>query len=58
MRLVNEDADGKEFRIDINEGTNFEPISVDFAGDTDDDVAILPVDFQGKLVEWVDEQQV
>lgn len=58
MRLVNEDENGKEFRIDIEEGTNFSPISVDFAGDEEDDVAILPIDFQGKLVEWVDEQQV
>ena len=56
MRLVNEDENGKEFRIDIEEGTNFAAISVDFAGDEEDDVAILPVDFQGKLVEWVDEQ--
>jgi len=56
MRLINEDENGKEFRIDIEDGTNFAPISVDFAGDEEDDVAILPVDFQGKLVEWVDEQ--
>lgn len=57
MRLINTDEDDKEFRIDITEGTNFAPISVDFAGDEEDDVAILPIDFQGKIVEWVDEQQ-
>jgi len=57
MRIVNTDNDGNEFRIDIEEGTNFAPISIDFAGDEEDDVAILPVDFQGKIVEWVDEQQ-
>lgn len=57
MRIINTDNDGNEFRIDINEGTNFAPISIDFAGDEEDDVAILPIDFQGKIVEWVDEQQ-
>lgn len=56
MRLVNTDENGKEFRIDIGEGTNFAPMSVDFAGDAQDDVAILPVDFQGNVIEWVDEQ--
>lgn len=56
MRLVNTDENGKEFKIDIGEGTNFAPMSVDFAGDAQDDVAILPVDFQGNIIEWVDEQ--
>jgi len=56
MRIINEDNNGNQFRIDIEEGTNFAPISIDFAGDEEDDVAILPVDFQGKIVEWVDEQ--
>jgi len=56
MRLINVDENGKEFRIDIEDGTNFAPISVDFAGDAQDDVAILPVDFQGNIKEWVDEQ--
>lgn len=58
MRLINIDENDKEFRIDIENGTNFAPISIDFAGDIEDNVAILPVDFQGDLVEWVDEQQV
>jgi hypothetical protein len=56
MRLINTDENGDEFRIDIEDGTNFAPISMDFAGDEEDNVAILPVDFQGKIVEWVDEQ--
>ena len=56
MRLINTDESGKEFRIDIEDGTNFAPISVDFASDVQDDVAILPIDFQGNIVEWVDEQ--
>lgn len=57
MRIINTDNDDKEFRIDIENGTNFAPISMDFAGDEEDDVAIMPVDFQGDIVEWVDEQQ-
>lgn len=58
MRIINTDENNKTLKIDINEGTNFAPISIDFAGDEEDDVAILPIDFQGKIVEWVDEQQV
>lgn len=58
MRIVNVDENNKMFKIDIEEGTNFAPISVDFAGDEEDDVAILPIDFQGKIFDWVDEQQV
>ncbi len=57
MRLINTDNNGLQFKIDIQNGTNFSPISVDFAGDAQDDVAILPIDFQGDIVEWVDEQQ-
>lgn len=58
MRLINTDENGKEFKIDIENGTNFSPISVTFAGDAKDDVAILPIDFQGNVVEVVDEQSV
>lgn len=58
MRIINVNEHGQEFRLDIEEGTNFAPISIDFAGDEEDDVATMPIDFQGKLVEWVDEQQV
>ena len=57
MRIVNENENGEVFQIDIQDGTNFAPISIDFAGDEEDDVAVLPVDFQGYVVDWVDEQQ-
>lgn len=57
MRIINTDENGKTFKIDVENGTNFAPISMTFAGDAQDDVAILPVDFQGDIVEWVDEQQ-
>lgn len=56
MRLINEDNDGKTLKLDIEEGTNKAPISIDFAGDEEEDVAIQAVDFQGVFVEYVDEQ--
>ena len=56
MRIVNTDENDKQFKIDIQNGTNFTPISVNFASDIKDDVAILPISFQGDIVEWVDEQ--
>lgn len=58
LRLTNTDSAGKIFQIDIQNGTNFAPISMTFAGDTQDDVAILPVDFQGDFVSFTDEQQI
>jgi len=58
MRISNTDANGKLFQIDIQNGTNFAPISMTFASDIQDDVAILPVDFQGDIVSITDEQQI
>lgn len=58
MRLINTDENSKTFKIDIENGTNFAPISIDFATDVQDDVAILPIDFQGDVLEWVDEQAI
>lgn len=57
MRIINEDNAGKLFKLDIEEGTNKAPITLDFAGDEEEDVAIQAVDFQGVFVEYVDEQQ-
>ena len=57
MRITNTDENGKEFRIDIENATNFAPISIDFAGDDEEDVAVLPITFEGDIVEIVDEQQ-
>lgn len=56
LRLINTDVDGKTLKIDIENGTNFAPIEVTFAADAADDVAILPIEFHGDLVEMVDEQ--
>lgn len=58
MRLINIDNNGKTLKLDIEDGTNKAPISIDFAGDDEDDVAIQAVDFQGVFVEYVDEQAV
>lgn len=57
MRIVNTDENAKQFKIDIQNGSNFTPISIDFAGDAEEDVAILPIQFEGYIVEIVDEQQ-
>lgn len=56
MRITNTDENGKAFKIDIDNATNFAPISIDFAGDDEEDVAVLPITFQGDIVEIVDEQ--
>lgn len=56
MRIINRDENNKIFKIDIADGTNFAPISLDFAGDEEEDVAIMPVDFQGVVVDFLDEQ--
>lgn len=57
LRIINTDENGDTFKIDIEEGTNFTPVSIDFAGDDEEDVAILPIQFEGNIVEIVDEQQ-
>lgn len=57
VRFVNTDEAGKEYRIDISEATNFIAQSIDFAGDSEEDVAILPIQLEGTIVEMVDEQQ-
>lgn len=57
VRIVNTDENSKEFRIDMNNATNFTAPSIDFAADDEEDVAILPVQLEGYLVEIVDEQQ-
>lgn len=56
MRIINTDEEDREFKLDIENGTNVAPMSIDLAGDDEDNVAILPIQFQGELVEWVDEQ--
>ena len=57
MRIINTDEFGKDFRVDIENATNFQAPVIDFAGDDEEDVAILPITFEGEIVEIVDEQQ-
>ena len=57
MRISNTDENGKTFSIDIENATNFSAPVITFAGDDADDVAVLPITFQGDIVEIVDEQQ-
>jgi len=57
LRIINTDENNKTFKIDIENGTNMTPISIDFAGDEEEEVAVLPIQFEGELVEIVDEQQ-
>ena len=58
MRIINTDNNGKSIWVDIENGTNKAPITMDFAGDEEEDVAIQAIDFQGTWVEWVDEQEI
>lgn len=58
MRLVNKDADDKEFRIDVEKVTNVQAPAIDFAGDDEAEVATVPMTLQGYIKELVDEQQV
>ncbi len=58
MRISNTDENGKVFKIDIENATNFAPIAITFAGDDADDVAVLPILFTGDIKEIVDEQQI
>lgn len=57
MRIINTDENNKSFKIDIEDGTNFVPVSIDFASDTEAEVAVMPVEFMGYIVDVVDEQQ-
>jgi uncharacterized protein YuzE len=43
MRITNTDENGKVFKIDIENASNFAPISIDFAGDDEEEVAVLPI---------------
>jgi hypothetical protein len=57
MRIINTDENSKKFQIDIENATNFSAPTITFAGDDDEDVAILPITFQGDIVNITDEQQ-
>lgn len=56
-RIINEDADGNEFRIDIEDVTNVAAPVIDFPADDEAEVATVPITLEGYVVEIVDEQQ-
>ena len=59
LRVVNEDANSSEtLQFDMERATNTTPISIDFASDTEADVAISSITMEGYIVNIVDEQQV
>lgn len=58
LRIENVDENDKVFRIDISDGTNFTPVSINFAADDEDNVAVMPIQFEGYVSDWLDEQQV
>jgi hypothetical protein len=57
IRVENTDENGKIFRIDIQNVTNLKAPAITFAGDVEADVAILPIEMVGEIVEIRDEQQ-
>ena len=57
VRVTNTDENGKVFQFVISEATNFSAPSIDFAGDDEAEVAVLPIQMEGTLVEIIDEQQ-
>jgi hypothetical protein len=56
VRIENIDATGKVFRIDIEDATNTNAVSIDFPGDDEENVAVLPLKLEGSIVEVIDEQ--
>lgn len=56
-RILNTDANGKTFKIDIDEVTNVQAPDITFPADDDAEVASTPISLQGRIVEIVDEQQ-
>jgi hypothetical protein len=57
LRVINTDANGKKFQIDIQNCTNMQAPAIDFAGDVDAEVATLPISLEGYFVSITDEQQ-
>ena len=56
-RVINTDANGKTFKIDIDEVTNVQAPDITFPADDDAEVASTPISLEGRIVEIVDEQQ-
>lgn len=57
MRLINTDEDGKTVTITMKDVVNTSPITINFAGDQEDNVAEMPITLKGTIIDIVDEQQ-
>jgi|GEM_PF-4587022 len=58
LRVINTDANGKVFQVDIKDCTNINAPAIDFASDKAADVATLPITLEGYFVSVTDEQQI
>lgn len=56
-RIINTDENNKDFKLDVQNVTNMLAPVITFATDEEADVAELPVQLEGEIVELVDEQQ-
>lgn len=57
MRITNTNEDGKTKVYVLSGVTNVTPIAIDFAGDEENDVAVLPISLEGRVVSITDSQQ-
>jgi len=57
VRLVNTDGNDKDLKIDIQDCTNIEQSSLDFASDDESEVATYQINLEGYIKEIIDEQQ-
>lgn len=57
LRILNTDANGKTFKVDIQNCSNVSAPSIEFPADTAAEVATMPITLEGYFVEIVDEQQ-
>lgn len=57
MRLKNTDEDGNTLTYTFKDVVNTSPLTFNFAGDTEDNVAEMPITLKGTVIDIVDEQQ-
>ena len=57
MRITNTNEDGKTLVATLKGVVNIAAFSIDFAGDNEDNVAEMPIELEGEIIEIVDNQQ-
>lgn len=55
-RMTNTNADGKVWKLDMDNVTNVSSSAIDFAGDDEAEVATMAITLQGYITEIIDEQ--